>query len=236
MYPSLAWLVLPALLIAAPARSAETILHLNQSMTLAVAPDEMLAILRAEATAPSSAEAQARVNALARAAITAAEPAKDVRLATTGYHVGRVAAAPNDRAGPWRATQTFRLASGDGAALLTLVGALQQKGLAVTAMQWRLSPETERKARQSAARDVLKTLTERTTDAAEALGMAFSHFRAIQLDTEDPGGSPGGPSPRPMAMSRMADAPAPLAPPPTAQPDDVIITATAQVEAVLVKR
>lgn len=229
MRPLLAWLILPAVLLALPARSAETILHLNQSMTMAVAPDELLAILRIEATATSAAEAQGRVNTLARAATAAAEPVKDVRFASIGYNVGRVGVPPNDRGGPWRASQTFRLASGDGAALLTLVGVLQQKGLAVTAMQWRLSPETERKARQSATRDVLKTLTERTTDAAEALGMAFSHFRTIQLDAEDP----GGPSPRPMAMGRMVEA---AAPPPTAQPDDVIITATAQVEAVLVKR
>jgi len=228
MRPLIAWLVLPALLTATPALSAETILHLNQSMTLAVAPDELLAILRVETTAPSAADAQGRVNGVARAAATAAEPVKEVRFASIGYHVGRVSAASSDRSGLWRASQTFRLVSADGAALLTLVGTLQQKGLVVSTMQWRLSPDTDRKARQSAARDVLRTLTERTTDAAEALGLTFSHFRTIQLDTEDP----GGPVPRVAAMARMADAP----PPPTAPPDDVIITATAQVEAVLVTR
>lgn len=220
-------LVLTALFASPAARAVETVLQLNHTVSMAVPPDELLAMLRAETVAPSATEAQSRLNALSRSAAALAEPVKEVRFATIGYQVNRMAPAPQERTGQWRATQSFRLTSADAAALLNLAGAMQQKGVAVVAMQWRLAPDTDRKVRQAVARDVLRTLKDRTTDAAEALGMNFSHFRNIQLDGDD-----SGPSPRaaPM-MARAAEAPGIVG----AQ-DDIIVTATAQVEAVLVSR
>lgn len=221
-------LVLSALPLSPIARAAETILHLNQTISMVVPPDELLMMLRAEVLSPSPAEAQSRLNALARTAATLAEPVKEVRFATVGYQVNRAVPGPNERAGgQWRATQSFRLTSGDAAALLTLAGALQQKGLTVTAMQWRLAPDTERKARLAATRDLLRMLRDRTADAALALDMTFSHFRSVQLDGDD-----AAPAPRaaPM-MSRAMEAPGIVG-----VQEDIVVMATAVVEAVLVSR
>ena len=116
-----------------------------------------------------------------------------------------------------------------GAALLTLVGTLHQKGLAVSSMQWRLSRETEKKARQDATRQAVLALRGRADDAAMLMDLKFDHFRSVRLDGVEP-----MPMPRaaPMAMARSAEA----APPPVAVAEDIPVTATAQAEAVLSPR
>jgi predicted secreted protein len=217
-----------AILLVAPAQAAETVLHLAETATILTAPDELAATLRAEASATSASDAQARVNAmLARAASLAAET-KGVSLATGGYQVWRAAPTPQERAEKWQASQSLRLVSRDGPTLLTLVGALQQQGLATSALHWRLSPETERKSRQDATRQAVRALRGRATETAELLALRFDHFRAVRLDGNDP-----SPAPRAMmAMARGADA----APPPVAVAEDIHVTATVQAEAVLIPR
>ncbi len=211
----------------APARAAETVLQLSQSVTIAVPPDELVVMLRIEVQAANPADAQSRLNTAARAAVTEMEKAEGVRVATMGYQVNRLPGPSGDRGGAWRATQTFRLSGQDGGAVLGLIGAMQQKGLSVTAMQWRMTPDTERKARQQVTREVLQSLRGRASDAADLLGMNFSHFRTIQLDGEDSANA----QPRAAMMGRAAEAPGPVAP-----QEDILLTATAQVEAVLVGR
>src|ERR1019366_2824162 len=55
------------------ARADDTILRLSETATVMVAPDELAAALRAEATAPNAQDAQRRVNEMMRDPVAAAE-------------------------------------------------------------------------------------------------------------------------------------------------------------------
>ena len=223
-----AWLVAAGLLLAPPAFAAETILSLAETATVMTAPDELTAILRAEATAPNAAEAQNRVNALSREATAMAAQAKGIQVATVGYQVWKVGPNQQERGEKWQASQSFRLTARDGAALLTLVGSLQQKGLATSSMQWHLARETEKKARQEATKQAVLALRGRADEAAGLLDLKFDHFRAVRLDGSEP-----APGPRPMmAMARSAEP----APPPVAMAEDIPVTAMVQADAILTPR
>lgn len=222
-------LLVSSLLIAPPVLAADTVLFLAESATVMASPDELVATLRAEATAGNAAEAQGRVNVMSRDATALAAQAKGVQVSNGSYQVWRVGPNQQERAEKWQASQTMRLSANDGAALLTLVGALQQKGLAVGSLQWRLARETEKKARQEATRQAVLALRGRADDAAVLLDLKFDHFRTVRLDGVEP---MPGPRPMAMAMARGAEA----APPPVAVAEDIPVTATAQAEAVLAPR
>lgn len=229
---TLACLLAPALAlsVSTPSLAAETILQLAESTTVMVPPDELTASLRAEATATTPTEAQNRVNAMARDTTALAGKTSAVQLSTGGYQVWRIGPTQQERVEKWQASQSFRLSSKDGAALLSLVGALQQKGLTVGSMQWQLSRETEKKARQDATRQAVRALRGRAEDAAGLLDLKFDHFRTVQLD-----GVNFAPAPRQMSMARAIPAPPPAAPP-SAVAEDMPVSATAQAEAILTSR
>ncbi len=153
-----------ALLAAAPAR-ADTLLHLGETATVMVAPDELAATLRIEIVTTAADEAQNRVNAVIRDALALARTNSAITVSTGGYSVWRVDPTPPDRAEKWRASQNLILSSKDGPALLTLVGDLQQKGMIVGNLGWRLSRDSFRKARQEATRQALAGLRGRIDEA-----------------------------------------------------------------------
>ena len=138
------------LLVAASPARAETMLHLAATATRLVTPDELDASLRAEAVSADPADAQQRVNALMSAALASAHKVPGVTISTGGYTVWRIGPTQKDRSERWQAGQSLNLTSHDGAALLKLIAALQQAGLASGQLEWRLSPETERKAHTGA--------------------------------------------------------------------------------------
>jgi predicted secreted protein len=209
--------------------AAETILHLSETATVMAAPDELAATLRAEATNRSAVEAQKAVNTAMQAAVARAKQVAGVTVSTGGYgvwHVGPDAAAKIER---WQASQTLNLTSHDGAALLTLVGELQQSGLVVGNLHWQLSRDAGRTAHQDATKQALTALRGRIDEAAELLGLRFGQFKSVRLD-----GSHPQPAFRAMAAP-MAMAAAP-APPPTAVAEDVPVSATAEADAILLPR
>lgn len=218
-----------ALLAAAPAR-ADTLLHLGETATVMVAPDELAATLRIEVVTTAADEAQNRVNAVIRDALALARTNSAITVSTGGYSVWRVDPTPPDRAEKWRASQNLILSSKDGPALLTLVGDLQQKGMIVGNLGWRLSRDSFRKARQEATRQALAGLRGRIDEAAALLDLKFDHFKDVRLDSAD---SVPVPRPAPMAAAAMARA-APVEP--VAAAEDMPVSATAQADAVLVPR
>jgi predicted secreted protein len=187
-----------------------------------VPPDELSAVLRAEATSPNAADAQRQVNAAMADALARAKQTAGVTADTGGYSVFRDTSVKPER---WQAAQTLALHSGDGAALLTLIGALQQKGLAVEDLHWRLSEETERRAQAEAMRRAIGALRTRVDEAAGLLGLSFLRFTTVHLE------SPHQNHP-PMRMMALA-APAAAAPPPSATSEDIPVSATVDVEAAL---
>jgi predicted secreted protein len=212
------------LLLAGPA-AADTLLHLSESARVMVRPDQLAAALRAEAVAASAAEAQAQLNTAMAGAVATARQTAGVTVATGAYSVWPQDQAARGGKQEWRASQTLELSSGDGVALLTLVGTLQQRGLAVAQLAWRLAPETARKARAEALRQALSGLRARADEAASILGLRFDSFRDVRLGA-------AAPAPRGM-MAMAAPAAANAAPPPVAQAEEVPIEASAEADVVL---
>jgi len=125
---------------------AETVLHLADTETVSVAPDELAASLRAEATNADPAEAQRQVNAAIADALAHTGKVSGVTVSTGAYSVWHVGPTPQDNTERWQASQSLELKGHDSVALLTLVGLLQHNGLVVGELGWRLSREAERKA------------------------------------------------------------------------------------------
>jgi uncharacterized protein len=220
-----AWTALPA-----SAWADDTILRLSESATVMVAPDELTAMMRAEATAPTAQEAQRRVNELMKDAVASAKSANGVTISTGAYNVWRFAPTVTDRAERWQASQTLNLTGKDPESLQRLVGELQQRGLAQGSLGWRLSRETERKARGEATKEALSRLRGRADEAADVLGMKYSSFKEVRLDSV----TPPPILPRQTFASRAALASA--APPPTVEAEDLPVTATAEADIVLKAR
>lgn len=208
------------------AAQAETLLHLSETATIMVPPDELAASLRADAILPTAAAAQGRVNEVMRDALAAAHAVPGLTVSTGGYSVWRIAPTPQDKTERWQAGQTLDVSGTDDGAILKLVGRLQQKGLAVGNLGWRLSRHAERKAHQEATRQALSALRGRIDDAAAVLGLRFEQFKAVRLD---------GPQPQPPMLRAMA---APMAmaasgAPPSAAPEEVAVNATAEADVIL---
>jgi predicted secreted protein len=217
-------LPLAVLLSLAPLSGAwadDTTLTLSETATVMAPPDELAATLRAEATAPTAAEAQRAVNAAMADALARARAVAGIAAGTGGYAVFR---DPSSKPEHWQASQTLALHGTDGAALLTLVGALQQKGLAVGDLHWQLSDEAARKANAEAMRRAIGALRARVDEAAGLLGLRFVRFQTVRLDT---------PPPLRPVMRMMAVAAPAAATPPTAVAEDVPVSATVGADAVL---
>lgn len=227
MFRSAAAGALMLLLAAAPA-CASTLLHLAQTATVMVPPDELDASLRAQATSANAAEAQQRVNAMMADALARARQVAGVTVSTSGYTVWHTGPTPQDRTGHWLAGETLTLKSHDGPALLKLAGALQQKGLAMQQLEWRLSRQAEQKAHAAATKQAISQLRGRIDEAAGLLGLRFESFKDVQLNVP--------PTPVFPRMMGVAMATAAAAPPPSAVGQDIAVTATVEADAILLPR
>src|SRR6185437_15138264 len=132
-----------------------TILHLSETATVPSHPDELAATIRAEVVAPTPADAQQRGNKMVADALARAHQVPGVTVSTGNYSGWRVGPTPQDHTVRWPAGQTIALHGRDGAPLLKLVGELQQKGLALNQLGWRLSDDATRAARQQALAEAL---------------------------------------------------------------------------------
>ncbi len=205
-----------------------TVLHLAETATVSVRPDELAATIRAEVVASSPADAQQRVNASVTDALKRAHQVTGLTVSTGNYSVWRVGPTPQDRSEHWQAEQTIALHGRDGPPLLALVGELQQKGLALSQLGWQLSDEASRTARQQALAAALKALRGRADAAAELIGLQFDQFKEVRLDT-----------PRPPPMPRMmmaAPAQARAFAPPNAEAEEETVSATADADVLLKPR
>jgi predicted secreted protein len=219
-------LLAAALLLAAPgARAQETLLRLSETAERVVRADQLVAVLRAQASGGSVTAVQEQVNRQVAAAIERARTVPGVTVSTRGYWTGRA----GDRRDQWQASQELRLSATEAsAALLDLAGALQAQGLAVAGLSYEVSRALARREREEATAEALRGLTERAERLAGVMGMSFAGFREVRVDAPR-----FVPAPRAMAAP-MAAAAAPT--PPSAEPADVPITATVEGDAILKPR
>jgi predicted secreted protein len=202
---------------------ADTILHLSDTETVMAHPDELVATLRAEATASNATAAQQAVNAAMAQALARAKQIPSISAATEGYTAWQA-----NQPQRWQASQTLMLRSHDAPPLLTLTGELQQRGLAISDLSWQLSRGALREAHDAALREAISALRSRAEDAAGLLGLHFEQFQKVSIATPQP-----IPFPRVMMGAALAAA-APT--PPSAQAQDIPVSATAEADAVLVAK
>ena len=204
-----------------------THLHLSAEGAVSEPPDLLVGDLTAEATSPSAVDAQHKVNAMVAQGMKDARAAEGIDARATGYAVNRVdldggvvPARPHPHRVGWTAQQTLEVRGKDGERLLSLVGKLQDAGLAVASLDWQISPELGRQARDAAMVAALQALRVRADKAAQALGLKVDHLQDVRVDMPEP-------SPiRPMMAMRMQARPAPEA---TASPQDVTSEVSADV-------
>lgn len=195
---------------------AGTALTLSGTGTVHAAPDRLTATLFAEAGAASAAAAQERVNTLANTVIDAGK-AGSFTTVTENYSAEH---NEGSKAPAWTARQTIRLTGSDGTALLGLVGQLQAKGLALSGLDWSLSPDRRQSLTRQAEAAALTDARQRAEAAAKVLGLKLASIRSITLSDH------GGPRPMPMMMMARA-ASAPVAPGAPTEEQDVSASASA---------
>jgi predicted secreted protein len=214
---ALLFALVPAVACAAPS----TMLHLTQSATVMVKPDDFVVGFAAQADAADPAAAQARVNTLAAAVLAQAGKVKAAKVDTGAYNVWHQANPES-----WHASQSISVHGPDAAALLALAGVAQGQGVTVQQLGWRLSRGAAEAAEQKAQGEALAAIKTRAEQAASILGLRFVFFQEVTL-----GPPPSVPMPRMMAA--MA-APAPGAAP-VAASEDQDVTASVSAVAVLEK-
>jgi uncharacterized protein len=230
-HPALAFALIVAL-VSPPALAqeepAETRLVLNETASREVEQDTLVAVLVARDEAPSPREAQAAVNALMTAAIERARGVEGVRPSTGGYRVYQHIDHAGER-GDWIAEQDLQLVAADAAVLLELVGTMQDEGLIVGGLSYRLSPEARRALQDELTATAIETLLARAERVADAMTL-----EVLRIDTVRIGGVLDQPPVRPMMMARAEAMDA--MPPPMALPDQETVSVSIEAEVLLVPR
>lgn len=203
----------------------QTILHLSESAQRDVPRDLLHATLAAEATDSDANKVQGIINQRMAAALVRIKEVPDITTETAGYSVYRD--NPDKTPAQWHGSQSVTVTGKDFAALLTLVGTLQQQGLVMQ----NLSPDLSRDARQSVedalTNDALTRLQQRAGRVAVTLGAKVAGMRSLTVGNVNP------PAPvfRAMAMAPNASSTAIM--PPVAEAGSAAVSVTVQAEIAL---
>jgi uncharacterized protein len=226
-------LVLTALLAALPLVSASgadepqptaaaTILHLSERAERQVPRDELVLLLRVEATAKTARDAQAEINRRMPAALDEAKKVAAVKAETPAMNVFEVR-EPNKQP-VWRATEALQLRSKDFTAALALLGKLEEQGLLVSALNFEVSHDALKGVEDALTAEALKRLQMRAAAIAGDMGLSVDHVRSVQI------GDAGEPGPRPLLYGGVAAARAAASPPPTAEAGEAPVSVTVNAE------
>lgn len=204
----------------------QSTLHLSETAQRDVPRDLLRATLAAEATDPDAGKVQTSINQRMSTATTRIKQVAGVTVETGGYSVYRE--TPDKQPPRWHGSQTVALASKDFAALLSVIGALQQQGLVVQA----LAPDISREARQAVedalTDEALTRLKQRADRVAATAGVKLQGIRSLTV------GNVNAPPPIIRPMMRMAATEAAPAPP-VAEPGNAIVSITATAEFALAR-
>jgi predicted secreted protein len=211
-----------------------TILNIAATERTQVAQDLLMASLRIDHEAADAAAVQAHINSVMQKALEQSKSVKGVDVSTGGYHVYQYQDGPIPRDGAqntkpvirWRGSQSLELQSTESAALLKLVGALQESGLVMNNLSYALSPAAADAAKDSLMEKALEKVQARAARAAKALGQVDTKLLELNVDTSDTS-IPQYPMMRGMAMEAAAKSmDAPSAEPGTS---DITLTIHARV-------
>ena len=202
-----------------------TILHLTERADRMLPRDEIVAVLRVETTGKAPREVQGEVNRRMAAALAEAKKAAAVKIETPSMNAYET--RDPKKGTVWTASQSLRLQSKDFGATLSLVGTLEDQGLAVASLTFEVSPEALAGVQDGLTAEALKQVRARAEAIATDLGLAVDHVKTVIV------GNAAAPGPQPRAM--MAGAPAAM-PPPAAEPGEAPASIVVDAEIVLVPK
>ncbi|HEY3918178.1 MAG TPA: SIMPL domain-containing protein [Stellaceae bacterium] len=201
----------------APAGSDQPILHLSETAQRDVPRDLLHATLSVEASDTDAAKLQNGINQRMTAALARIKQVPDAAIDMAGYSVYRE--SPDKTPARWHGSQSVTLTSKDFAALLGLIGALQQQGLLLQS----LAPDVSREARQavedSLTNEALTRLQQRADRVAAALGTKVAGFRSVSVGNVSP-------PPVPIRAMAMAAAVSASPAPPVVEPGSATVSVT----------
>jgi uncharacterized protein len=211
----------------------QLVLNLSATEQQEVAQDTLNASLMFSTQGRDKSALQNEVNKAMRTALELLESTSGIEFNTSQYQVymfDPAQPARRDVENPiWRAQQEVQMNSLDSAALLELVGQLQENGLVITSLYYSLSAAKYEEVAETLMLAALKKLQDRADSAADALSMGEAKLVEVSLD-----GSPNfaykesfGVS---LAMAR--DSAAEMAPP-VADPGKTQVSLTVSARAVL---
>lgn len=230
LLPTLACLLLsPPLALAQTAGAPpdnSTVLHLTEEAQRMMPRDRLHAVLRVDSTDQDAAKLQGEINRRMQAAVARAKTVAGITLSTGGYFVYQE--RPEGEPPRWHGSASLTLISRDAAPLLTLVGGLQQDGLAISALTYELTPEAVHSAEDALTAEALKRLKERGQRIADDLGLAVGRLRDVHV------GNATGEAPVPHILARSAFSAAAAAP--VAEPGQATVTVSVSAEIELVAK
>jgi len=223
----LGFLALVAALIAgAPAIAQDKVmLQLGESAERVVAQDRIRAHLRVELGGNDPRALQGRVNQAMAVALDKVKAIAAVKAETQGYFVYEDKTMK--RGQRWWGSQSLTLASFESAALLALVGQLQEDGLLVQGLGYELAPETRRKIERELVPEAIQRIKDTAATVARSLDLPKVEVVKVRLgETQAP------PIPR-FGAPAMAMAERAQIAPPVAEPGEATVTVRIEAEVTL---
>lgn len=212
---------------ALPASSGQTILHLNETSERDVPRDLLRATLSAEASNPDAGKVQAEINQRMAAALVRIKQVPNITVETTGYGVYR---DTPDKAPPvWHGSQSVTLTGKDFAALLGLVGTLQQQGLVTQNLASDLSRDARQSVEDALTNEALTRLRQRADRIATTLDEKVAGLRSVTVGNVNP------PPPVFRAMAMVPSVSSSMAPP-VAEPGSAPVSVTVEADIALAPR
>lgn len=212
----------------APAAASNlTNLHLSASAQRDMPRDLLTATLSAEASDPDAKKVQGDINQRMAAALVRVKPVAGITAETTGYSVYRD--NPDKTPARWHGSQSVTLSGKDFAALLSLVGALQQDGLIMQSLAPDLSIAARQSVEDALTDEALIRLQQRADRVAATLGKEVADFRAVTVGNVNP------PPPVFRAMAMASGISSSIAPP-VAAAGSATVSVTVEADVALAPR
>lgn len=197
---------------------AQTVLNLSAVGQADAIPDEMVASLQVQETAPQAEAAQAAVNAAMTKALGMARAVPGIVATTNGYQVFKTAAENAATPAQFQASQILALVMPAPGGVppdrfTSLLGQLQQNGLLLNTLDGHLSRAGQARAGQAAIADGIGQIQAQAAMIAARLNMRVGGIKTLDVNVN----APMLVAPKAMLMSAMA--------PPQAAPDKVTVQA-----------
>lgn len=216
----------PALLLLAggPALAEDKVLlQLGETAERMVTQDRIRTQLRVEVGGGDPRTIQGQVNQKMAAALERVRVAAAIKPETQGYFVYEDKTLK--RGQRWWGSQSLSLTSFDSAALLALVGQLQDDGLLVSGLSYELAPETRRKIERDLVPEAIRRIKETAEIVAKSLDLPKVDIAKIRL-----GDSAIQPAMRAFAAPMAVMSADRAALPPVAEPGETTVSVRIEAE------